>query len=87
MVKRTSVDEFRIQGRGGGGVGAMSLGEDDGIVGAVALQKATSVMVVTEQGVAIHFSVDDIRQMSRSAQGTRAIRLQEDDQVVAVVAV
>ncbi len=26
MVKRTSVEEFRLQGRGGGGVAAMSLG-------------------------------------------------------------
>jgi DNA gyrase subunit A len=87
MVKRTSADEFRLQGRGGGGVTAMSVAEDDEIVGAATLaEKAQSVMVVTKAGTAIRFSVEDVRQMSRNAQGTRAIRLQEGDAVVAVVA-
>ena len=87
MVKRTSVDEFRLQGRGGGGVAAMSVAEGDEIVAVARLSaKATSVMVVTKQGTAIHFAVEDVRPMSRNAQGTRAIRLQEGDEVVAVVA-
>ena len=87
MVKRTAVDEFRVQGRGGGGVGAMSLADGDKIVGAAVLDKATSVMVITKGGTAIRFSVDDLRQMGRGAQGTRAIRLDEGDAVAAVVAV
>ena len=87
MVKRTSAEEFRLQGRGGGGVAAMSVAEDDEIIGAAPLaEKAQSVMVVTKAGMAIRFSVEDMRQMSRNAQGTRAIRLQDEDEVVAVVA-
>jgi DNA gyrase subunit A len=86
MVKRTSVDEFRLQGRGGGGVAGMSLAEGDAIVAAAPLSNASSVMVVTKHGTAIRFSVDDVRQMGRGAQGTRAIRLQDGDEVVAVVA-
>ena len=87
MVKRTSVDEFRLQGRGGGGVAAMSVAEGDEIVAIAPLgAKAKSVMVVTKEGTAIRFAVEDVRQMSRNAQGTRAIRLQEGDEVVAVVA-
>ena len=85
MVKRTSADEFRVQGRGGGGVGAMNLAEGDAIVGAAALGGAATVMVVTKKGTAIRFSVEDVRQMGRGAQGTRAIRLAEGDSVVAVV--
>jgi DNA gyrase subunit A len=87
MVKRTAVDDFRVQGRGGGGVGAMSLAEGDAIVGAAALSNASSVMVVTKSGTAIRFSVEDVRQMGRGAQGTRAIRLADKDEVVAVVTV
>ncbi len=88
MVKRTSVDEFRMQGRGGGGIAAMSVAEGDQIVGAVALGgNSQSVMVITKRGTAIRFSVEDVRQMGRGAQGTRAIRLQEGDEVVDVVAV
>ncbi len=85
MVKRTSADEFRLQGRGGGGVAAMSLAEGDAIVGAAPLSNASSVMVITKRGTAIRFSTDDIRQMGRGAQGTRAIRLQDGDEVIAVV--
>ena len=86
MVKRTSVDEFRLQGRGGGGVGAMNVGDGDAIVAAMVLcDKASSVLVVTKGGTAIRFSVDDLRQMGRGAQGTRAIRLADGDAVVAVV--
>ncbi len=88
MVKRTSVDEFRLQGRGGGGIAAMSVAEGDQIVGAVALAgNSQSVMVVTKRGTAIRFSTEDVRQMGRGAQGTRAIRLQDGDEVVSVVAV
>jgi DNA gyrase subunit A len=79
------VDEFRLQSRGGGGVAAMSLAEGDAIVGAAALDKASSVMVMTAKGTAIRFSVEDIRLMGRGAQGTRAIRLQDGDEVASVV--
>jgi len=37
MVKRTSADEFRQQGRGGGGITAMGVADGDQVVGAVKL--------------------------------------------------
>jgi DNA gyrase subunit A len=79
MVKRTNVDEFRQQGRGGGGITAMSVGPGDKVVGAVAL-------AATAGGTAIRFSAADLRSMGRTAQGVRAIRLKEGDKVVGVVA-
>jgi len=87
MVKRTNVDEFRQQGRGGGGITAMGVGAGDKVVGAVALSSQMSVMVVTAGGAAIRFSAADLRSMGRTAQGVRAIRLKEGDKVVAVLAV
>lgn len=87
MVKRTSVDEFRKQGRGGGGIAAMGVGAGDCVVGAVALSNQQSVMVVTAGGTAIRFAASDLRTMGRGAQGVRAIRLKEGDKVVAVTAV
>jgi len=87
MVKRTSADEFRAQGRGGGGVTAMGVGEGDAIVGAVALGAAKGVMVVTAGGTAIHFAAQELRAMGRGAQGVRGIRLKEGDSVAAVIAV
>ena len=55
MIKRTAVDEFRQQGRGGGGITAMSLANGDKVVGAVGLS-AQSVMVVTAGGRACALS-------------------------------
>jgi len=86
MVKRTSVEEFRKQGRGGGGIGAMSVADGDAVVGAVALN-AQTVMVVTAGGAAIRFAAEELRQMGRGAQGVRAIRLKDGDKVVAVISV
>jgi DNA gyrase subunit A len=87
MVKRTAVEEFRQQGRGGGGIAAMSVAPGDRVVGAVNLGSAQSVMVLTAGGTAIRFAASDLRSMGRGAQGVRGIRLKEGDKVVAVAAV
>lgn len=86
MVKRTKAEEFREQGRGGGGITAVGVGDGNQVVGAVALS-GQSVMVVTAGGTAIRFSAQELRAMGRGAQGVRGIRLKEGDKVVAVVAV
>jgi DNA gyrase subunit A len=86
MVKRTAVDEFRQQGRGGSGIAAMTVAEGDQVVGAVGLN-AQTVMIVTAGGRAIRFAAEELRQMGRAAQGVRGIRLNEGDRVVAVLAV
>ncbi len=86
MVKRTSADDYRQQGRGGGGITAMGVAAGDRVVGAVKLAMETSVMVVTAGGTAIKFAASDLRSMGRTAQGVRAIRLKDGDKVVAVVA-
>ena len=86
MVKRTSVDEFRQQGRGGGGIAAMGVAPGDKVVGAVKLSMEQSVMVVTSGGTAIRFAASELRSMGRGAQGVRGIRLKEGDKIVAVVA-
>jgi DNA gyrase subunit A len=86
MVKRTSADDFRQQGRGGGGIGAMGVADGDKVVGAVKLAMEQNVMVVTKGGTAIKFAAGDLRSMGRTAQGVRGIRLKDGDKVVAVIA-
>jgi DNA gyrase subunit A len=88
MIKKTAADEFRQQGRGGGGIAAMNVGDGDCVAGAVALGMGVStVMVVTAGGTAIRFAAADLRAMGRGASGVRAIRLKEGDKVAAVTAV
>jgi DNA gyrase subunit A len=86
MIKRTALDEFRAQSRGGGGVRAANLAADDRIVDAVAVSGNENVIVLTAQGTAIRFAADELRAMGRTASGVRGIRLAEGDRVVAVVA-
>ncbi len=86
MVKRTAADEFRAQGRGGGGITAMGVAAGDQVVDAVKLGNEQGVMVVTAGGTAIKFEAADLRAMGRGAQGVRAIRLKEGDKVAAVIA-
>ncbi len=86
MVKRTAADEFRVQGRGGGGITAMGVAEGDQVVGAVRLANEQAIMVVTSGGTAIKFEAADLRTMGRGAQGVRAIRLKEGEKVAAVIA-
>lgn len=86
MVKRTTADEFRAQGRGGGGITAMGVAAGDHVVGAVRLSNEQAVMVVTAGGTAIKFEAAELRTMGRGAQGVRGIRLKEGDKVAAVIA-
>ena len=85
MVKRTGLDEFRAQHRGGGGVRAANLAADDRIVDAVAVSGNQDVVIVTAQGTAIRFSAEDLRSMGRTASGVQGIRLGVGDKVVAVL--
>ena len=85
MVKRTALDEFRAQHRGGGGVRAANLAADDRIAGAAAVSGNQDVIIVTAQGNAIRFSAEDLRAMGRTASGVQGIRLATGDKVVAVV--
>ena len=86
MVKRTALDEFRAQRRGGSGIRAANLAAGDGIAGAVAVSDGDEVIIVTAQGTAIRFSASDLRAMGRTASGVQGIRLGAGDRVVAVVA-
>lgn len=86
MVKKTSAEEFRAQGRGGGGIGAMNVAAGDAVAGAVKLGNEQNVMIITAGGQAIKFAAADLRSMGRGAQGVRSIRLKEGDKVVAVIA-
>ncbi len=86
VVKRSSADEYRQQGRGGSGITAIGLGDGDQVVAALALGAAGSIMVVTARGTAIRFGASELRSMGRTAQGVRGINLKDGDKVVAAIA-
>jgi DNA gyrase subunit A len=86
-LKRVRLDEFPVQGRGGGGVQLLRLTPMTGAVAAatVAAEKG-SVNVLSARGKRHHVSVADIPKASRANRGEQLITFGDDDTIRAVVA-
>jgi DNA gyrase subunit A len=83
--KRTSSFEYRITGRGGKGIVAMSIGKKNGkIVGSFPVEESDQIMLVTDAGKLIRTRVNGIRIAGRSTQGVIVFDTADDDRVVSV---
>ncbi len=83
--KRSEVEEYRYQGRGGSGVINVKVTEKNGpVVGIKSVVDADQLLLITERGQLIRIKVRDIRETGRAAQGVRVIQLEEGDRLVAV---
>lgn len=80
--KRTDLEEYRVQGRGGSGILTMNVTEKTGkIVGAEVVEDDDRLLVMTMQGKGIRMKVKDIRLVGRIAQGVKLIDLAAGDSV------
>ena len=84
--KRTPVNEYRIQGRGGKGIISVKTTERNGqAVGFLQVRDEDEIMLMAAQGKVLRCKVDDIREIGRNTQGVRLLDLDGDeDRVVAV---
>lgn len=82
--KRTPIDEFKVQNRGGYGVTAVRLTERNGSVAGIRHVHDDEILLVTEKGIMIRMDVLEIRRVGRATQGVHLIRLDDDDRVVGV---
>jgi DNA gyrase subunit A len=83
--KRTPVEEYRLQGRGGSGVINIDASERNGdVVGMNAVCDNDELMLITEKGILIRTKVNEIRETGRNAQGVRLIKLDDGDRLVAM---
>ena len=86
--KRTAIEEYRKQTRGGKGIQTIKRSARNGnVVCLRAVSTDDDLMVITEQGIIIRMDVKSISQLGRSTQGVTIIRLDEGDQVVAIARV
>jgi DNA gyrase subunit A len=84
-AKRTSVDEYRVQGRGGLGIKAAKLVEDRGsLVGALVVLESDEIMAITLGGGVIRTRVSEVRETSRDTMGVQLINLGKRDAVVGI---
>nr|MDJ0870834.1 DNA gyrase C-terminal beta-propeller domain-containing protein [Gammaproteobacteria bacterium] len=83
--KRTNVDEFRSQGRGGQGVIAMQTGARNGqLVSAILVNEDDEMMLITDAGTLVRTRVAEVSVLGRNTQGVKLISLSEAETLVVV---
>lgn len=83
--KRTELDEYRGQSRGGAGVIMIKATERNGaVVGIKLVRDDDDLMVLTGQGMGVRLRAKDISVISRNTQGVRLVRLAEGDKVACI---
>jgi DNA gyrase subunit A len=81
--KRTPIDDFPVQGRGGQGVIAIQTTARNGkTVGALQVADEDEVMLISSNGTLVRTGVDDISIMGRNTQGVRLIRVEDGQRLV-----
>ena len=87
MGKRTLLDEFTVQKRGGKGVKCYRITEKTGnVVGIKAVNDDHEIMMITTEGVIIQIPVGDISIYSRNTSGVKLINLDNESVKVAKIA-
>jgi len=88
MGKRTLVDAYRLQKRGGKGVINMKLSKRTGTVVSIkSVSPGEELMLITRKGVMNRQSADEIRVIGRATRGVRLVNLDDDDEIMDVARV
>ncbi|HEY6211857.1 MAG TPA: DNA gyrase C-terminal beta-propeller domain-containing protein, partial [Vicinamibacterales bacterium] len=83
--KRTEIDEYRVQSRGGVGIININTSERNGpVVGVAYVQEGDEMLLITQQGMIIRMPTNDVRAIGRATQGVRLIEIEGEDRVVSV---
>jgi DNA gyrase subunit A len=83
--KRTHIDEFRTQNRGGKGIILIDASERNGpVVGVKLVKDADEIMIITDRGQTLRTRVEEIRETGRNAQGVKLMTLGDGERIVAV---
>ncbi len=83
--KRTEVDEYRLQGRGGKGIITQKTTAKTGSVVAIkAVMDSDDLMIVTHKGLLIRMHVEGISTLGRNTQGVRLIKMKHGDAIADV---
>jgi len=82
--KRTDVDEYRLQTRGGKGViNVKTTARNGKVVSIIPVKDKSELMVISQFGKIIRIDTKNIREAGRSTQGVRLLHLEEGDHVAA----
>ena len=84
--KKTPIDEYRLQGRGGLGIKAAKINEDSrgSLVSALVLRNEDEVLAITSAGTVMRTPAAQVRQTGRDSMGVRLVNLDEGVTLVSV---
>jgi DNA gyrase subunit A len=86
--KRTPIDEYRLQSRGGKGViNVKTTARNGKVVSGLLVSEHSEAMVISQYGKIIRVDTAGIREAGRSTQGVRLLHLDSDDKVAAAVVI
>jgi DNA gyrase subunit A len=86
--KRTQLDSFNVQGRGGQGVRGMKLtGKKGEVVAAFMVGNDDEIVAVSESGITIRMAVNEISEQGRGATGVRVMNMDDGDTVSSVASI
>ena len=88
MGKRTYLEEFTVQKRGGKGVKCYKITEKTGyVVGLKAVNDSHEIMMITSEGIIIQLRMEDISTLGRITSGVKLINLKENVKVAKIAKV
>jgi DNA gyrase subunit A len=87
-AKKTELDEYRVQGRGGYGLKNLEVTDRSGhVVGIAQVHANEELLVITEQGKILRTPAAEIRTIGRATQGVKLMDLEGEDKIVSVALV
>ncbi|MFZ0272955.1 MAG: DNA gyrase subunit A [Acidobacteriaceae bacterium] len=86
--KRTDVEEYRLQSRGGKGViNVKTTARNGKVVGIQLVDETSEIIVISQYGKIIRIDTNTVRAAGRSTQGVKLLNLEEGDRVAAAVVI
>ena len=83
--KRTEIDEYRVQARGGLGIINIATTDRNGPVAGISyVTDGDEVLLITQQGMILRMQTNDIRAIGRATQGVTLINIESEDKVVSI---
>jgi DNA gyrase subunit A len=83
--KRTELEEYRVQSRGGIGIINIQTSERNGkVIGVAQVSNDDELMLITQQGKILRMAANTIRAIGRATQGVRLIDIEGDDRAVSI---
>ena len=85
MGKRTSLDEYKIQARGGKGIRTYKItGKSGNVAGIDIVTDENDIMLITSEGVIIRTGAEEISTFGRDTSGVKVMKLSDDVSVVSI---